>query len=80
MTHRQYQKVRSAVSEKFNNNLKNLLVTELLDDIWGFAGRTSGQPEFKDPLLANVFLIGGKGQLWIPNLTVAHIRQIPALG
>ena len=80
VTHRQYQRVRSAVSEKFGNNLRVLLLTELLDDLWGFAGRTSGQPEFKDPALANVFLIGGKGQLWIPNLTVRHIREIPALG
>jgi hypothetical protein len=80
VTHRQYQQVRSAVSEKFNNNLQNLLLIELLGDVWGFAGRTRGQPEFKDPKLANVFLIGGKGQLWIPNLTASQIRQIPALG
>lgn len=80
VAHRQYQKVRSAVSETFNNNLRNLLLIELLDYICGFAGRTSGQPEFKDPALANVFLIGGKGQLWIPNLTSRHIRPIPAVG
>ena len=79
VTHRQYQKARSAVSEKFNNNLQNLLMIELLADVWGFAGRTNGQPEFKDPALANVFLIGGKGQLWIPNLTVPHVRQTLAL-
>ena len=42
VTHRQYQRVRSAVSEKFNNDLRTLLLIELLDDIWGFAGRTSG--------------------------------------
>jgi|SRR5580698_1845689 hypothetical protein len=80
VTHRQYQKVRSAVSENFNNHLANLLLIDLQEDVWGFAGRTSGQPEFKDPALANVFLIGGKGQLWVPNLTDRHIRQIPALG
>jgi hypothetical protein len=80
VTYRQYQKVRSAVSENFNNNLGKLLRIELLEDIWGFAGRTSGQPEFKDPALANVFLIGGKGQLWVPNLTERHIRPIPAVG
>ena len=80
VTHRQYQRVRSAVSENFNNNLQNLLLIELLDNVWGFAGTTSGQPEFKDPALANVFLIGGKGQLWIPNLMAAHVRRIPALG
>jgi len=80
VTHRQYQRVRSAVSEKFPNDLQNLLLIELLSDAWGFAGRTSGQPEFKDPSLANVFLIGGKGQLWIPNLTLAYVREIEAQG
>ena len=79
VTHRQYQKVRSAVSEQFNK-LENLLLVELLRDAWGFAGRTRGQPEFKDPALANVFLIGGKGQVWIPNLTPSYMREIPSLG
>ena len=78
-THRQYQKVRSAVSETFNH-MRHLLLIELLRDVWGFAGRTSGQREFKDPALANVYLIGGKGQLWIPNLTRTHVRKIEALG
>jgi hypothetical protein len=76
--HRQYQQVRTAVSEKFNNNLGHLLVMELKIGSWGFAGRASGQPEFKDSSLANVYLIGGKAQLWIPNLSPAHVRQMSA--
>jgi len=80
VTHREYQRVRSAVSENFNNNLQNLLLIELREDVWGFAGQTRGQPEFKDPALANVFLIGGKGQLWIPNLTRMQVLKIESLG
>jgi hypothetical protein len=80
VTHREYQKVRGAVSEKFNNSLQRLLLIELTAGVWGFAGRTSGQPQFQDPSLGNVYLIGGKGQLWIPNLTPSHVRQIPAVG
>lgn len=68
------------MSETFNNKLQNLLLIELIADVWGFAGKTSGQPEFRDPALANVFLIGGKGQLWIPGLKLEHLRQIEAVG
>jgi hypothetical protein len=78
--HRTYQQIRTAVSERFDNNLNNLLLIELKIGVWGFAGRASGQPEFKNPSLANVYLIGGKCQLWIPNLTPSHVRQIPAMG
>ena len=80
VSHRQYQFVRAAVSEKFGNKLENLLIIQLLKGAWGFAGVTSGQPEFKDPRLANVFLIGGKGQLWLPNLTKADVQEIPSFG
>ena len=80
VSHRQYQLVRGAVSEKFENKLENLLIIELVTGAWGFAGVTSGQPEFKDPRLANVFLIGGKGQLWLPNLAEADVHEIPSFG
>lgn len=78
VSHRDYQRVRSAVSERFNNRMRHLLLIELLQDVWGFAGTASGQPEFKDPALANVYLIGGQGQLWVPNLTLRHVAEIPA--
>jgi hypothetical protein len=80
VSHRRYQQVRSAVSEQFNNNLTHLLLIFLKQEVWGFAGRTSGQPEFKNPAMNNVYLIGGKGQLWIPGLTSAHVEQINAVG
>jgi hypothetical protein len=79
VTHREYQRVREAVSEKFNNSMENLLVIELKSDVWGLAGPSAGQPKFKAPQLANVYFIGGKCQLWIPNLTTADVHQIPAL-
>jgi hypothetical protein len=78
-SHQNYQLARMAVSEKFNNKMEHLLVTELILGCWAFAGKTKGQQEFKDPTLSNVYLIGGKCQLWIPNLGHSHIRQIPAV-
>jgi len=80
VSHRDYQKVRAAVGEKFNNKMENLQIVELTTAAWGFAGVTRGQPEFKDPKLANVYFIGGKGQLWLPNLTSGNVREIPSLG
>lgn len=53
------------------------LVIELLKTVWGFAGKTSGQLEDED--VGNVYLIGGAYQLWIPNLTISHVKQIAAL-
>ena len=80
VSHRRYQGVRAAVSEKFNNKMANLLLIELMNGVWGFGGVTRGQAEFKNPKLANVYLIGGKGQLWIPNLTAADVREISCIG
>jgi hypothetical protein len=77
-SHREYQKVRSAVSEQFENNLSNFLLVILKREAWGFAGIAAGQPEFKHPALANVFLIGVKGQLWLPGLTKNHVEQLDA--
>ena len=78
--HREYQKAREAVSGKFRNSLENLLLIELTAEVWGFAGPAAGQPKFENPNLANVYLIGGKCQLWIPSLTMAHLHEIPAVG
>jgi hypothetical protein len=55
-------------SEKFNNAMQNLLVIRLNTKVWGFAGPTSGQREFSNPAPGNVYLIGGKGQVYLPNL------------
>ena len=44
---------------------------------WGFIGRTSGKLE--DEKTDNVYLISRAYQVYIPNLTVAYVRQITAL-
>ena len=59
-SHREYQQVRSAISERFNNRMRDLLMIQLNTKAWGFAGVASGQKEFKDPALANVYFIGGR--------------------
>ena len=76
-SHRDYQRVRAAVSERFGNSMRHLLIAELSVGVWGFAGKASGQKEFNDPELRNVYLIGGAVQVWIPNLTISHIHEIP---
>ena len=59
--------------------MTDLLVVSLVEDVWGFAGQASGQPEFKEELadLRNVLLIGGAWQIWIPNLTPRHVSALP---
>lgn len=78
--HIKYQRVRGAVSEKFNNPMENLLLIRLTREVWGYAGITSGQQEFKDPALSHVYLMGGKCQAYIPNLTSACVLRIDAAG
>lgn len=78
-THRDYARVRSAISDRFENSMTDLLVVSLVEDVWGFAGQASGQPEFKEELadLQNVLLIGGAWQIWIPHLTPRHVSALP---
>jgi hypothetical protein len=80
-THREFARSRAAISGQFNNRLSDLLVIELAVPVWGFAGQASGQPEFarNQSDLANVFLIGGAFQVWIPGLTPLHVKSIPAM-
>ena len=73
---REYERVRGGVSEKFGNEMLNLLMIQLSVDAYGFAGPARGQPEFKDPSLANIYLIAGKGQLYIPNLRRQHFHEV----
>ena len=73
---RNYQRVRAAVSDNFKNSMRHLLIVELINDVCGFVGKVMGQPEFADTKLNHVYLIGGSCQLWIPNLTLSHVRQV----
>jgi hypothetical protein len=70
----EYARAISALSDRFSNYMDKFLVVQLTDPVWGFAGRTSAQPEFKD--VDNVFLIGGADQLYLPNLTGPCVREI----
>ena len=80
--HRDYAKVRAAISGEFHNSMTDLLVIRLNEPVWGFAGQAAGQPEFaKDHVgLQHVFLIGGAWQVWIPNLTERHVTALPVAG
>jgi hypothetical protein len=81
-THREFSRSRAAISGQFDNRLSKLLLIELSVQVWGFAGQASGQPEFarNQPELADVFLIGGAYQVWVPGLTPIHVKSIPATG
>lgn len=79
VSHAEYQRVRGAVSEKFNNAMSKLLLVQLAKSVWGYAGTTSGQQEFKDPSLDHVYFIGGKCQVYVPNLTRDFLLTIDTL-
>jgi hypothetical protein len=73
---REYARVRSAVTKQWNTLRKPLFI-ELIEPVWGWIGKTRGQLEDKDE--PKVFLIGGNYQVWLPGLTVNHVKQISAL-
>jgi hypothetical protein len=81
-SHRDYAKVRAAISGEFRNSMTDLLVVRLNEPVWGFADQASGQPEFakKHVDLQHVFLIGGAWQVWIPNLEAGHLSALPVRG
>ena len=73
---RHFARVRSAVTKEWNTMRKPLFV-QLLQPVWGWIGQASGQRASMDD--ANVILIGGNYQAWIPNLTELYVKQISAL-
>ncbi len=81
-SHRELARTRSAISDQFGNSMTRLLVVQVNQPVWGFAGQASGQPEFADdrPEFQHVFLIGGACQLWVPNLTPMHVTLVPVVG
>lgn len=72
-TDSRYHRTRLAVTKQWNQ-MNRPLVIQLLKPVWGFAGKASGQLE--DQTVSNVYLIGGAYQIWIPNLTLAHLQQV----
>jgi hypothetical protein len=81
-SHRTFARARAAISDQFGNTMANLLLIEINQPVWGFAGQASGQREFADdrPDLRHVFLIGGANQVWVPNLTLEHVTPVPVIG
>src|SRR5262249_36128861 len=77
--HREFARVGGAVSEEFGNRMEQMLLIQLTQPVYGFAGTVSAQPEFAKERrdLQNVFLIGGACQVWIPGLQKTHLQQIP---
>ena len=78
-SHQNFARARAAISDQFRNTMAELLMVKVMQSVWGFAGQASGQPEFADSdvEVRHVFLIGGAYQLWVPNLTLQHVTQIP---
>jgi hypothetical protein len=77
--HREFARARAAISEQFDNSMRELLIVRLNAPVWAFVGQASGQPEFGDkrPEFDNVFLIGGAYQVWVPNLERQHVTVVP---
>ena len=77
--HREFARAQAAISDQFDNSMRELLVVELNTSVWAFAGQASGQREFADsqPELNHVFLIGGAYQVWAPNLVIQHLTVVP---
>jgi hypothetical protein len=78
LSHREYLRARAAISEKFDNTMKHLMLVALKASMWAFVGLSAGQRQFKDQRdLRHVYLIGGATQIWIPRL---HVRDLQMLG
>lgn len=77
--HRELARARAAISDQFDNSMRELLIVRLNAPAWVFVGQASGQPEFGDkrPEFDNVFLIGGAYQVWAPNLERQHVTVVP---
>lgn len=73
---REYARALSAVTEQWNTMSKPLFI-ELIQPVWAWIGKVSGQK--KDQNDAKIFFIGGNYQVWLPNLTAQHLKQIAAL-
>jgi hypothetical protein len=64
------------VTEQWNK-MTEAVAIELLLGAWGYIGRASGQRKDADD--PQVFFIGGEYQVWIPGLTINHVKRISIL-
>jgi len=73
---RDFARARSAVSKDWNG-LADMIRAALQQPVWAWKGRCAHQRmDNTRPDMANVVFIGGAWQVFIPNLTIAHIREI----
>ena len=70
-----FARARNAVTKQWNS-MNGLLLAALTSPAYAFVGRVAHQRFDDRPEYHNVVFIGGAIQLWIPNLTAAHIRRI----
>ncbi|MCU0227637.1 MAG: hypothetical protein MUF01_08345 [Bryobacterales bacterium] len=73
---RDYARARNAVTLQWNQLTKPLVVA-LSQDVFAFVGITAHQRRDQDD--DKIFFIGGDYQVWLPGLTVHHVRQVSAL-
>ena len=69
-----FSRVRNAVTEEWNS-MDRLLRVTLRVPVYGFVGPTADQKVNKKKTSRNVVWIGGATQLWIPNLTLQHVKE-----
>ena len=48
-SHREFSRSRAAISDQFDNTMSTLLLVQIRQPVWGFAGQASGQREFAEP-------------------------------
>ncbi len=69
-----FARARSAVSNDWND-LENLIRAVLTQSVWCWIGECAHQRmDNTRPDMGNVVYIGGAWQIYLPNLTVNHIR------
>ena len=66
-----FARARFAVTKQWNS-MSNLMLVELLVPAYCLYGRCAAQRV--DASEGKVVFIGGGCQIWIPNLTIAHVR------
>ena len=67
-----FARARNAVTNQWNS-MTGLLIAKLRVPVYGFVGYVRHQK--MDEGISNVVFIGGAVQVWIPNLTTAHIAR-----
>lgn len=70
-----FSRARAAVSRHWNA-MDKVLRVRLTQSAWGWIGRVGAQRIDDQPANPNVVFIGGAWQVFLPNLTPAHLVQV----